>query len=186
MPNLIFSVGRRGMKTNNPLNNDIGIWMCCASQTIQNQAQKDAKHSQMPSLCFSSHSNSSGLKPLTENKLVTTAAIWLSFLTPAALLHLSPMPVCNSLDLFFGYFKSIRSLRDECEEACVKKDLVWQGLRVQTMVCSVLLCCGCACQTSVPPSSEAAGAVAYTGSQEKSEKSIGKPHEIRAAGAALQ
>lgn len=79
VPNLIFCVGRRGMKTNNPLNNDIGIWMCCASQAIQNQTQKDAKHSQMPSLHFSSHSNSHGLKPLAGNKLMTTAVTELSF-----------------------------------------------------------------------------------------------------------
>lgn len=97
------------------------------------------KHKRMQSipkcLPFTSHSSSSGLKPLTENKLMTTAVIWLLFLTPALLLHLSPMSLCSSLDLFFGYFKSIRSLRDECEEACVKKDLVWQGFRSQAVVC---------------------------------------------------
>lgn len=147
-------------------------------KTIQNQTQKDAKHSQMPSLHFSSHSNSGGLKPLTENRL-----IWLLFLTPAALLHLSPVSLCSSLDLFFGYFKSIRSLRDGCEEACVKKDLVWQGFRGQALVCSVWHSIsdisatflrgswGC-CMLRIPG--------------KKNEKSIRKIYQKRAVRAALQ
>jgi len=76
--------------------------MCCASQAIQNQTQKDAKHSQMPSLHFTSHSNSDGLKPLAEKKLMTTAAIQLLFLTSAALLHLPPTLVFAAIWIFGG------------------------------------------------------------------------------------
>lgn len=157
--------------------------MCCASQTIQNQTQKDAKHSQMPSLHFS--------QQLQWTKSFEWEQTCDHSSDLAALSHSSnPSPSLSNahlqqLGFIFWLFQVHQELKG-CEEACVKKDLVWQGLRGQAVVCSVLLCCGCACQTSMPLSSEAAVVVAYSGSQEKTEKSIRKPHEIRAARAALQ
>lgn len=103
VPNLIFCVGRRGMKTNNPLNNDIGIWMCCASQAIQNQTQKDAKHSQMPSLHFSSHSNSHGLKPFGWEQAHDHRSSWALFLPMAAPSHLPLTSVLVAVWIFGGW-----------------------------------------------------------------------------------
>lgn len=102
------------------------------------------KHKRMQSipkcLPFTSHRNSNGLKPLTENKLMTTAAIWPLFLTPAALLRLSPMSVCSSSDIFW-LFQVHQELKGWMWVGLCEKDLVWQGFRGQAVVCCVLLCC---------------------------------------------
>lgn len=41
-----------------------------------------------------------------------------------------------------GYFKLIRTLRDEWEEACVKKGLVFQGFRGQKVLRFAVCCYG--------------------------------------------
>lgn len=69
----------------------------------------------------------------------------------------------------------------------MKKDLVSQGFRGQAVVCSVLLCCGrehVRHQCHLPQ--RQLGLLHAQDQEKKMKKSIRKPHEIRAAKAALQ
>lgn len=129
------------MKTNNPLNNDIGIWMCCASQTIQNQTQKDAKHSQMPSLHFSQKLQWTKAFDWEQTYDHSSDLAALSHSLTAALLRLSPMSVCSSSDIFW-LFQVHQELKGWMWVGLCEKDLVWQGFRGQAVVCCVLLRCG--------------------------------------------
>lgn len=148
------------------------------------------KHKRMQSipkcLPFTSHRNSNGLKPLTENKLMTTAAIWLLFLTPAALLRLSPTSVCSSSDIFW-LFQVHQELKGWMWVGLCEKDLVWQGFRGQAVVCCVLLCCGrehVRHWYDLPQ--RQLGLLHAQDPRKKMKKSIRKPHELQAARAALQ
>lgn len=124
----------------------------------------------MPSLHFSSHSNSDGLKSWLrtsswpQQRFGCSFSLWQLFSISLQTLCLQQFRLLvdrclwDSSDVFclfivelMGYFKLSRSLRGKREEACLKKGLLCQGFKGKAALLFAVVVLRRGCQTSMWP-----------------------------------